>query len=128
MRAVPLDLPMARLESRHGQTREPGNTHRATDLIDGSRQPQMLVGRADNSGTRGFGCWLWISRPHATSSYTVGMRLAGRHLTCPTVIHPSDHLLSRVPPRYARAGAGSTEFTECGPASAASVGNCALPD
>ena len=75
---------------------------------------QEHVGRADNSGARGFGCWLWISRPHATSSYTVGMRLAGRHLTCPTVIHSADHLLSRVPPTYARAWIGSTEFAECG--------------
>ena len=40
--------------------------------IDGSSQEQLLVGRVDNSGARGFGCWLWISRPHATSSYTVG--------------------------------------------------------
>ena len=46
--------------------------------------------------------------------FTVGMRLAGRHLTCPTVIHPSDHLLSRVPPRYARSWVRSTEFAECG--------------
>jgi hypothetical protein len=38
----------------------------------GSGQEQLLVGRVDNSGARGFGCWLWISRPHATSSYTVG--------------------------------------------------------
>ena len=75
---------------------------------------QEHVGRADNSGARGFGCWLWISRPHATSSYTVGMRLAGRHLTCPTVIHSADHLLSRVPLTYARARIGSTEFAECG--------------
>jgi len=75
---------------------------------------QEHVGRADNSGARGFGCWLWISRPHATSSYTVGMRLAGRHLTCPTVIHSADHLLSRVTPTYARAWIGSTEFAECG--------------
>jgi hypothetical protein len=42
------------------------------------------------------------------------MRLAGRHLTCPTVIHPSDHLLSRVLPTYARVGIGSTEFAESG--------------
>ena len=48
------------------------NAHSATDPIDGSCQEQLLVGRADNSGARGFGCWLWISRPHATSSYTVG--------------------------------------------------------
>ena len=41
-------------------------------LKDGSCQMQMLVGRADNSGARGFGCWLWNSRSHATSSYTVG--------------------------------------------------------
>lgn len=38
----------------------------------GSCQEQLLVGRVDNSGARGFGCWLWISRSHATSSYTVG--------------------------------------------------------
>jgi len=30
------------------------------------------VGRVDKSGARGFGWWLWISRPHATSFYTVG--------------------------------------------------------
>jgi len=81
------------------------------------------VGRADNSGARGFGCWLWISRPHATSSYTVGMRLAGRHLTCPTVIHSADHLLSRVPPTYARVWIGSTEFAECGRGHSGEVGS-----
>ena len=41
-------------------------------LIDGSCQKQMLVGRADNSGARGFGCWLWISRPRTTSSSQSG--------------------------------------------------------
>jgi hypothetical protein len=35
----------------------------AADPPDGSYHMQMLVGRADNSGARGFGCWLWISRP-----------------------------------------------------------------
>jgi fructose-bisphosphate aldolase, class II len=51
------------------------------------------------------------------------MRLAGRHLTCPTVNHSADHLLSRVPPRYARVVVGSTDFAE----SAASVENRAPP-
>ena len=99
---------------KHGQTRELSTASSNRPPSWGDAKKQELVGRADNSGTRGFGCWLWISRPHATSSYTVGMRLAGRHLTCPTVIHPSDHLLSRVPPRYARVRTGSTDFTECG--------------
>ena len=41
-------------------------------LLSGSWLKQKHVGRMDKSGARGFGCWLWISRPHATSSYTVG--------------------------------------------------------
>jgi hypothetical protein len=36
------------IRSRNGQTRE------LVDIKD--------VGREDNSGARGFGCWLWISR------------------------------------------------------------------
>jgi hypothetical protein len=33
-------------------------------VLTGSWQMQKLVGRTDKSGARGFGCWLWISRPH----------------------------------------------------------------
>ena len=39
---------------------------------EGPRQSRKHVGRADNSGARGFGCWLWISRPRTTSSSQSG--------------------------------------------------------
>jgi len=41
-------------------------------LKERSCHMQMLVGRVDYSGARGFGCWLWFSRPRTTSSVTVG--------------------------------------------------------
>jgi hypothetical protein len=80
--------------------------------LTGSYQMQKLVGRTDKSGARGFGCWLWISRPLRDQLVHSRIRLAGRHLTCPTIIHSVDHLLSRVPPRYARGGVGSTDFAD----------------
>ena len=70
--AIRAERALASEAIEHGQTRELGNAQSATDPQDGSCQVQMLVGRADYSGARGFGCWLWNSRSHATSSYTVG--------------------------------------------------------
>jgi hypothetical protein len=73
----------------------------------------MLAGRT-NPALAGSGVGCGLAGRFATSWYTVGMRLAGRHLTCPTINHPADHLLSRVSPRYARTRVGSTDFAECG--------------
>jgi len=52
----------------------------------------MLAGRT-NPALAGSGVGCGLAGRFATSWYTVGMRLAGRHLTCPTVIHSVDHLL-----------------------------------
>jgi hypothetical protein len=57
--------------NHNGQTRELGNAHLQETRMRGLRS-RKHVGRADNSGARGFGCWLWISRPRTTSSSQSG--------------------------------------------------------